>query len=355
LIVPDALEAEAYSALGDRPLLMLDARAEGVAETVRGTRAILIGLDADGVLPAIDPAAFDVLLTIAPDPPAPWVHIPARHWTDHLARLEAMVRRCPVAAQTAMRTLRIAQVLPFDLALEAESHAYSMLLAGAEFRRWRAGRMGGDARHDPREPRLRIVRDADQVTITLDHPPSRNALAAPLRDQLFEALAAVLDDPSAPRLMLEGAGPCFSVGGDLQEFGAARDVAVAHVIRTERSCVRLMHQLGVRATVRVHGACIGSGLEIAASAPRRIAAPGAWFQLPELSMGLIPGAGGTVSVAQAIGRHRTAWMLLSGNRLSAATGLRWGLVTTLDTGLDTGLGTRLGTGLETVLKRGLPA
>ncbi|MCC2980281.1 enoyl-CoA hydratase/isomerase family protein [Sphingomonas sp. IC4-52] len=331
--MPDALEAEGYSALGDRPLLMLDARAGGLAEAVRGTRAILIALDADGLLPAIDPAAFDVLLTIAPDPPAPWVHVPARHWADHLARLEAVVRRCPVAAQTAMRTLRIAEALPFDLALEAESHAYSMLLAGAEFRRWRADRKRGSAPYDPHEPRLRVTRNVDQMTITLDHPASRNALAAPMRDQLFEALAAVLDDPSAPSLLLEGAGPCFSVGGDRDELGAAQDVAAAHVIRTERSCARLMHRLGTRATVRVHGACIGSGLEIAAAASRRIAAPGAWFQLPELSMGLIPGAGGTVSVAQAIGRHRTAWMVLSGKRLSAATALHWGLVTGLDTGL----------------------
>jgi enoyl-CoA hydratase len=76
----------------------------------------------------------------------------------------------------------------------------------------------------------------------------------------------------------------------------------------------------------VQGACVGSGLEVAAFAARLTAAPDAWFQLPELAMGLIPGAGGCVSVPRRIGRRRTAALVLSGRRISARTALDWGLI-----------------------------
>jgi enoyl-CoA hydratase/carnithine racemase len=56
------------------------------------------------------------------------------------------------------------------------------------------------------------------------------------------------------------------------------------------------------------------------------AAPGATFCLPEVGMGLIPGAGGTAGIPRRIGRHRTAWLALTGTRLDAATALDWGLV-----------------------------
>jgi enoyl-CoA hydratase/carnithine racemase len=82
--------------------------------------------------------------------------------------------------------------------------------------------------------------------------------------------------------------------------------------------------------VHVQGACVGAGLEMAAFAARLIATPEAWFQLPELAMGLIPGAGGCVSVPRRIGRQRAALMFLSGRRINAATALRWGLIDAIE-------------------------
>jgi enoyl-CoA hydratase len=76
----------------------------------------------------------------------------------------------------------------------------------------------------------------------------------------------------------------------------------------------------------VQGACVGAGLELAAFAQTLTASRKAWFQLPELAMGLIPGAGGCVSVSRRIGRERTALMVLSGQRMGAEVALRWGLV-----------------------------
>ena len=74
------------------------------------------------------------------------------------------------------------------------------------------------------------------------------------------------------------------------------------------------------------GGCIGAGIELPAFGARLLAAEDAFFELPEVGMGLVPGAGGTVSLPRRIGRQRTAWMALSGLRVDAPTALAWGLV-----------------------------
>jgi enoyl-CoA hydratase/carnithine racemase len=76
----------------------------------------------------------------------------------------------------------------------------------------------------------------------------------------------------------------------------------------------------------VQGACHGAGVELPAFAVRVVADPAATFTLPEIAMGLIPGAGGTVSITKRIGRHRTAWLAITGKALDAETALDWGLV-----------------------------
>jgi enoyl-CoA hydratase/carnithine racemase len=75
---------------------------------------------------------------------------------------------------------------------------------------------------------------------------------------------------------------------------------------------------------------VGSGVELAAFAGRVVAHPDTTFSLPELSMGLLPGAGGTVSLPGRIGRHRTAWLMLTGHRIDARTAQAWGLVDEID-------------------------
>ena len=76
----------------------------------------------------------------------------------------------------------------------------------------------------------------------------------------------------------------------------------------------------------MHGACIGAGVELPAFAARVVAAPDAFFALPEVAMGLVPGAGGTVSLPRRIGRRRTAYLALTGARLDSRRALDWGLV-----------------------------
>jgi len=288
-----------------------------------GPGVVCVGVDRQGAPRVATPEAFDILLTTALAPPQPWVHVD--DLDEALERLRGEVERQPVAAAVAAQVLRATPRLSFADALGLESLAYSMLLASGGFRAWRAAT---PVRQRPEAPAPRVLIDDDGGTLTvrLNRPARRNAFDAGMRDALAEALAFALEHPDAPSVVLCGAGPSFSAGGDLDEFGQAEDIGLAHLVRTLRSPTALTHKLGDRITVRLHGACVGAGIEVPAAAARVTAAPGSFFRLPEVSMGLIPGAGGTASIPRRIGRHRAAWMTISGAAIDLATALSWGLV-----------------------------
>jgi enoyl-CoA hydratase/carnithine racemase len=210
-------------------------------------------------------------------------------------------------------------------ALEMESLAYSMLLAGPEFARWLRARP-----HRALPPEagnaVLVSRDGDELTITLNRPDRRNAYGRQMRDELVEALRLPACDPSVVRVVLDGAGPAFCAGGDLAEFGTTPDPVTAHLIRTRAGAALPLHRLADRVEARVHGWCVGAGTELPAFVGRVVAAPDARFRLPELAMGLVPGAGGTVGIPRRIGRWRTFYLALSGHDIDAATALDWGLV-----------------------------
>lgn len=142
----------------------------------------------------------------------------------------------------------------------------------------------------------------------------------------MDALRVAIVDPSVRRVALDGAGPCFCSGGDLAEPGTAPDLATAHFVRTLGGAGLLLHQLRDHVEVRVHGPCVGAGVEVPAFAGTVIAAEGTTFTLPEVAMGLIPGAGGTVSIPRRVGRWRALYLALSGRPLDAGTALAWGLI-----------------------------
>lgn len=293
-----------------------------------GDRACLFGaavlIDRAGLLPDFDPEAFAALVTTRSAAPRPWVSVAPERIEAQLRIAATTAASAPVATAMLARLLRLGEGLSFEAALELESLAYSSLLGSAEFKRWRASVKGHGNVATAHEP-VRYEREDDDVTLVLASPGNRNAMTATMRDALFDGLSAVIDDPSMPRLTLRGEGKCFSTGGHLPEFGSTPDIAQAHVIRVLRSAALLLHRLGDRAEAQVHGLCVGSGIEVPAAAARRIATPDTIVQLPELSMGLIPGAGGTVSIARAIGRHRLFWLALGGFRLGASQALDWGL------------------------------
>ena len=172
---------------------------------------------------------------------------------------------------------------------------------------------------------MAVARSGDRLEITLVRPHARNALDARMRDELWDAFQIALADPSL-QVRWRGDGPAFSSGGDLDEFGSRPDPATAHLVRLARSLGSVVHELADRITVELHGACFGSGIELPAFAGRVVAAPDTAIALPELALGLIPGAGGTVSLPRRIGRHRTLLLALTGRTLDARTALEWGLV-----------------------------
>jgi enoyl-CoA hydratase/carnithine racemase len=147
-----------------------------------------------------------------------------------------------------------------------------------------------------------------------------------MRDALCEAFEFAALDPDRRPLVLSGEGACFSIGGDLAEFGMFGDPGAAHLVRLLRLPARLIWRIRERVTAKLHRACIGAGVEMPAAAARVIADPNAWFRLPEVGMGLIPGAGGTATIARRIGRRRACYMAISGLDIDAATALDWGLV-----------------------------
>jgi enoyl-CoA hydratase/carnithine racemase len=150
-----------------------------------------------------------------------------------------------------------------------------------------------------------------------------------MRDALVDALRLAVAAPEL-RIVLDGAGPSFSSGGELAEFGAFGDPSTSHVVRLTRSAARLLARLSERVEVRVHGTCMGAGVELPAFAGRVIADAGTTFSLPEVGFGLIPGAGGTASLPPRIGRQRTMQLALTGDPIDATTALAWGLVDELN-------------------------
>ena len=221
--------------------------------------------------------------------------------------------------------MRQTAVLDTAGGLAAEAAAYSLLLGGPEFARWLGDRGSPRHRYPPAEP-VRVSRDGGRLSIVLNDPARRNPFSARLREALLDALLVGAADETVEAVELSGAGPAFCSGGDLDEFGAANDLVAAYLVRLSRAPWRVIDRMAAKVTVRVHGACVGAGIEMAAYAGRVVAAEDAFFALPEVRMGLVPGAGGSVSVPRRIGRWRAAWMMLTGDRLPAATALRWGLV-----------------------------
>jgi len=241
------------------------------------------------------------------------------------------IERNPIASMTLVGLLRHNARVSTEDALLAESLAYSTLQHGAEFQSWLASR---PSRRMPPDPESSVIVDRvhDEIHITLNRPQRRNAYSSGLRDALCDALYLVADDPGIEKAILRGAGVCFSAGGDLDEFGEGSDAGRAHASRLTRSAGAMLHALRDRVEARLHGACIGAGIELPAFVNRVIARKDAFFRLPEVSMGLVPGAGGTASILPRIGRRRLAYMALTGERVDAATALAWGLVDEIEAG-----------------------
>lgn len=246
-----------------------------------------------------------------------------------LGELTERCRTWPQAAAVCDDVLRaIDPAGPTRAGLITESLAYSTLQSGSEFRRWLSERGPAAAPQLP-EP-VQAHREGNTLHVRFNRPQRHNAFSTDARGALLEALEVARLDPSVDEVVLGGNGRSFCSGGDLAEFGSFADPASAHLARTRHSPAlvldELTEKLGRRCRAEVHGQVLGSGLEMACYCGWVSCHPDATLGLPELALGLIPGAGGTVSITRRIGRWRTAYLVLSGRTIDAATALAWGLV-----------------------------
>jgi enoyl-CoA hydratase len=238
------------------------------------------------------------------------------------------IQRAPRAATVTTQLLRSLEGLTLDRALTLESFCFGMLQGSEEYETWLASRAPAEADRFP--GRVIVERRDDEFHIVLDRPQAHNAINREIRDQLYEAFTLAALDPEIRSVKLRSTGKAFSVGGDLDEFGTTRDPATAHLIRSRTLPAVALARCADIVDVYIQGACIGAGVELSAFAGRVTAAPTAWFQLPEIAMGLLPGEGGCVSVPRRVGRQRATLMILSGQRIDAETALRWGLIDAIE-------------------------
>lgn len=248
---------------------------------------------------------------------------------EALADIAERCRRRPHTAAICDDVLRaVDPAAPAWAGVVTESLAYSVLQAGPEFAGWLAER-GPATVPDTSDPVL-IERDGDTLRLRFNRPQRHNAFNNAMRAALLDGLAVADADTSIDEVVLSGEGRSFCSGGDLAEFGGFTDVPSAHLARTRYSPAlaldALTARLGARCRADIHGQVLGSGLEMAAFCGRVRAHPDTVLGLPELNLGLIPGAGGTVSITRRIGRWRTGYLMLSGRTIDAPTALRWGLV-----------------------------
>ncbi|MCB1631724.1 MAG: enoyl-CoA hydratase/isomerase family protein [Pseudomonadales bacterium] len=321
-LLADPERRERFSPLTEQPFLLFD--------TTAGTPPADVG-----TLAALGELACPVIAIRPPGAPAHSTAVAALADVVVESARDAQtlirnIRTHPRAAMVLVQVLRHTARATITDGLLAESLAFATLQGGAEYhaflaRRGTAPKVAVDA-----EPPVLLARTDGVLEITLNRPAARNAFSTAMRDGLVAALHLLASDPTLHRARIRGAGACFCSGGDLEEFGLASDLPAAHAIRSTRNAGRLIAELAPRVECHVHRACIGSGIELPAFAGRIVATPDTLFQLPEISLGLIPGAGGTVSITRRVGRQRTAWLALSARRIDAPTALAWGLIDAIE-------------------------
>jgi enoyl-CoA hydratase len=185
------------------------------------------------------------------------------------------------------------------------------------------------ARPSPPSPGFNTIRFEKRnriAWITLDRPRQLNAYNMAMRDDLFAALGAVHDDPEVRALVLRGAGPAFSTGGDVSEFGTAPSPTVARWVRFRRDVWGRLRALPIPTIAAVHGYTVGGGLEMALLCDIAIAAEDATFCLPETGLGMIPGVAGTQTASRRLGPGWALDLCLTGRWIDAKQALAIGLV-----------------------------
>jgi E-phenylitaconyl-CoA hydratase len=172
---------------------------------------------------------------------------------------------------------------------------------------------------------IHTTRDEAIGVITLSSPKRRNAISYPMREQLDEACQEFDDDPSIRVIVVTGAGAAFCAGVDLSDAAAP----APSMLGQAKPLTTPFDQLTKPLIAAVNGPAVGGGFEIVLAADIRVAATSAWFALPEVKIGSLPGSGGTQRLARALPPAVAAILLYTGDRLSVEDAQRLGLLSAL--------------------------
>ncbi len=164
-----------------------------------------------------------------------------------------------------------------------------------------------------------VTLDNEVAVISVDNPPV-NTVSAPVREGLFAAIADIRARSGIAAVVLVCEGSTFFSGADISEFAGPPKEAEF------RDLFRQLEQLPVPVVAGMHGTAMGGGLEIALACHYRVATPGARFGLPEVTLGVIPGAGGTQRMPRLIGVEKTLELILAARPVDAATGIKLGFI-----------------------------
>ena len=164
-----------------------------------------------------------------------------------------------------------------------------------------------------------LTRDGDIAVITLNSPPV-NALSANVRDGLHDGFKAAIADDAVKAIVLICDGRTFIAGADISEFGGAQKGASLFDVQS------MMENSPKPVIAAIHGTALGGGLEVALTAHYRVAVPSAKCGLPEVNLGLLPGAGGTQRLPRIVGAEKALEMMTSGAHVPAKECLAMGLV-----------------------------
>ena len=145
------------------------------------------------------------------------------------------------------------------------------------------------------------------AVLSLDNPPV-NGLGYETRVQLAQGVERAVADAAITAIVITGAGKAFSGGADIKEFGSPKAIAEPNLL----SLIKLLEDCPKPVVAAVHSVCMGGGLELALGAHYRVAAPGTSVALPEVKIGLIPGAGGTQRLPRVLGVETALNMIVSG-------------------------------------------
>jgi 2-oxoglutaroyl-CoA hydrolase len=169
---------------------------------------------------------------------------------------------------------------------------------------------------------FRVERDGDVATITLDVAGKLNRVSMAARDQLAAVFAELDADDDIRFVVLAGAGDSFTAGGDIAGFLERSPWAVSRLARNVAAPERCSKPV----VAKLHGYVLGVGLELALACDFRVAADDVQLGLPEVTIGMIPGSGGTQRMVRLIGLGRAKDVIMRGRRMRADEALTLGLV-----------------------------